>query len=178
MNKNNSNKKNYNSYSAGFSILEVLLAIVFFTTGMIGIGLVMIDVLDTVENANNLNQGLLIAREGIEAVKTIRDSDLEDEVFDEVINGTYGLELNDTEWSLDADPGYDITMAEFGASSKDFTRTITIADSNYGVNTAPDTTVKLITSTVSWPRRNGNFTTSLQTYVTWWDRPAPEIPEP
>ncbi|HRY30914.1 MAG TPA: prepilin-type N-terminal cleavage/methylation domain-containing protein [Candidatus Paceibacterota bacterium] len=155
------NEKNKTG-DGGFSLLEVILSIAVFTIGIVGIGLFMIDIMTTAERARNLDQGILLAEEGLEAVKLIRDED-----FDEIAEGAYGLLLSeDDTWTLD--PGNpDVT--DLG---KNFTRTIIITTSEEYTEepVSATTSVMVIESQVSWPIRDATITISLFTFLTNWYR--------
>ncbi len=140
--------------------MEVLLSIAIFTIGVVGIGLFMIDIMGTAEKAQNLNQAILLADEGLEAVKSIRD-----ESFDDVVVGTFGATTTGGSWSLIEDE------PDVNIIGKTFTRTITIS---LGSVTEPPesatTSVMQIKSNVTWPMRSGTGDVSLYTFITNWNR--------
>lgn len=116
----------YNS-QRGQSLMEIVFAIAIFTVGVITIGYLIITALASLHTATLATQARLLAREGLEAVDSIRDGG-----FDLLSAGTYGLILDQGLWTL--------------ASSSDvhgkFSRTITTEDID--INT------KEVTSRVSW----------------------------
>ncbi|HMO78620.1 MAG TPA: hypothetical protein PJ997_00305 [Candidatus Paceibacterota bacterium] len=160
--------KKYKITNRGFGVLEVLFAIAFFTIGMMGVAIFMIDILDTSENSYNLNQAVLLAEEGLEAVKSIRDIDFAS-LSDVNDYGIYFDELN-SQWVLSNNEQHkNIQISD----SKTFTRTISIS----GIGD-----IKQIQSKVTWPKRVGqNGETILTTYLSNWkmvqEEPTPE-PEP
>jgi prepilin-type N-terminal cleavage/methylation domain-containing protein len=153
----------------GFSLLEVILSVAIFTISVIGIGLFIIDIQTTAERSQNLNQGILLAEEGLEAVKSIRDTDFED-----IVDGTYGLDSNDGIWELIGVPD-ETTLGLDSTVGRIFTRTITISTSGYTeeddlIPETPDFIVKLVESNVSWPIRDGTSDVTLSTLITNWSR--------
>lgn len=131
----------------GFSAVEVLLGatilgmLVTALTGAIVYGQV------SSANAGNRARANLIAEEGCEAVRNMRDG-----AFSNLTNGTHGLAQSGGTW----------TLSGTSDTSGLFTRQITIA----GV----DSTRKTATCTVSWPRQPGTGTiqTSVVTRLTNW----------
>lgn len=111
----------------GQSIIEILFAIAIFTIGVVTIGFLVFDAQTSLRNAREETHASLLAREGLMAVRTIRDDD-----FDNLNAGTYGLVLQDNRWELDSEPD----------TTGKFTRTVSIEDI--------DLETKTVTSTVSW----------------------------
>jgi prepilin-type N-terminal cleavage/methylation domain-containing protein len=153
----------------GFSLLEVILSISIFTIGVVGIGLFVIDIQTTAERSQNLSQGILLAEEGLEAVKSIRDNN-----FDDIIDGTYGLYFVGGIWEFGSGPDMTILGREDDVG-RTFTRTITISTSAYNEEAAGDPSseeivVKLIKSNVSWPIRDRISDVTLSTLITNWNR--------
>ncbi len=163
-----------NKKENGFSLLEVILAIAVFTISVIGIGLFMIDIMTTSERAQNLNQGIMLAEEGIEAIKSIRDIDF-DTIAD--ADGDYGLLYDEDAdvWTLI--PGSDETPLASNADEENpvgkvFTRTISISNAVGYITIEPSQgeteDIKEIRSTVSWPIRDGTSDVVLTTLITRW----------
>lgn len=153
--------KGFNQKQNGFSLLEVILSISIFTIGVVGIGLFVIDIQTTAERSQNLSQGILLAEEGLEAVKSIRDNNFED-----IDDGEYGLDSVDGVWEFNGDSDVTILGRESGVG-RTFTRTITISTSAYNEE---EIVVKLIESNVSWPIRDGTSDVTLSTLLTNWNR--------
>ncbi len=160
---NNDNKK-------GFGIVEIIVTIAVFTLSSIGIGLLVIDLLNTAERNQNLNQAIFIAFEGIEATKSIRNR--EDEgIFH--FDGTRGLSIDSGQWEFLDTP--DATMI----GNLEYTREIIIQEiaiPNEEETITRDNSIKFVQSRVTWPRRfGGSAETVLHTYITNWNK---EMPEP
>src|SRR3989344_1096598 len=149
-----------NLYSSkGFSLLEVLLAVSIFAilvTGLVG-GLIYGQ--EATATAGLRSRAVMLAEEGLEAVRNIKDGG-----FNDVAIGTHGLATASNIW-------------EFSGSSDTtgvFTRQIDIAN--------VDTDRKTITSTVTWqqtPSRTGSvvLTTRMANWlqtVSDWANPAQE----
>jgi Tfp pilus assembly protein PilV len=149
----------------GAAITELLIAIAVFTIGMFTLALFMIDILKSTQRVQDINQAVLIAQEGIEAVQSIRDDS-----FNTIYNAEtdpYGLERVGSSWTLDNDPGYDTTTPN---SSKSFNRSVYISTVDDLSGDAATNTVMLIRSEVWWESFGGTSTTTLQTYLTNWER--------
>ena len=100
--------------------------------------------------AGNTARGALLAEEGLEAVRNIRDAN-----WQNLADGTYGLSTSGSQWALSG--SQDTTGI--------FTRQITIS--------TVDQNRKNITSKVTWKQnaqRNGSI--SLQSELTYWQKIA------
>ena len=114
----------------GFTIVEALLAgSIFVLVAATVIGAVVY-AQDSIITSGQANRASLLAEEGIEAVRNIRDQN-----FANLADGVYGLAKSGNTWTLVATP--DVTEI--------FTRTITIT------STSP--TVKQVVSEITW-RKN------------------------
>lgn len=130
----------------GFSIVEVLLAsslLVLLVTGLVGAYLYGEE---STALAGNRARANMLAEEGLEAVRNIRDAG-----FASITDGTYGLATTGNHWSLSG--SQDV--------SDIFTRWIVIS--------SIDANRKNVTSNITWqqdPSRTG--TVSLATRLTNW----------
>jgi len=137
-----------NQTQKGQSLIEVLVALGVFVVGVVAIGFLVIDASISFRQANERTQAILLAKEGLEASRSIRDAD-----FDNLTPGLHGIALSDNKWlflgSLDV--------------QDQFTRIINITD--------VDADIKKIESTISWQfteaRQNS---VSLITYLTDWNQ--------
>ncbi|MFA5080493.1 MAG: hypothetical protein WC472_02610 [Candidatus Paceibacterota bacterium] len=132
-------------YNDGFVIVEVLLAISILAMFFVAFIGVVIYNRQIYENASNRQTAVLLAEEGIEAVRNIRDSD-----FDSLFNGSYELNDNGGKWLLDTN------LSKSGI----FTRRLVI--SSVGFNK------KQILSSVSWNEYGHLKSVSLTSYLTNW----------
>lgn len=129
----------------GFSAVEVLLAAAVFgviVTALIG---ALVYGRASTAQAGDRNRANLLAEEGIEAVRNIRDAG-----YTNLIDGTYGLVQSGGVWTLSGSS--DIT--------NNFTRQVTVA--------ANGTNRKLITSTVTWPQGASTTQTNVSTLYSNW----------
>ncbi len=139
-------ERSHTKRQAGFSLVEVILAtsvFVLFVTVLVG-GYLYGQ--ESTVLAGNRAQAVLLAEEGLEVARNMRDAD-----FANIPSGRYGLERSDTQWDLSDSP--DITGI--------FARSLTITDE--------DAERKTIACTVSWqqnPSRSGAVT--LVTRLTNW----------
>ena len=139
-----------NKYERGFSMVEVILSVALFAmmvTGFAGIYLYGQEA--TVLSGNRVRAALL-AEEGLEAVRNIRDAD-----FSNLSDGTHGLVISGSTWGLSGSSD----------TTEIFTREITIA--------SVGSDRKNVTVNVTWqqnPQRSGIV--SLPTYMTNWQAAA------
>lgn len=133
--------------SKGFSLVEVILASALFAillTALVG-GYLYGQ--ESTVLAGNRVRATLLAEEGLEAARNIRDS----QFTDNLTVGTFGLATTTNIWNLSG----------VSDNTDIFTRQVTIE--------SIDTKRKKVTSTVTWqqnPQRVGS--TTLTTYLTHW----------
>lgn len=135
----------------GFSPVEALLAVTIFaliSSAFIG---AIISGREAMMISGKHARALMIAEEGLEATRNIRDED-----FVLLTDGAHGISGSGSSWAF----------AGTSDVTDEFTRIVTIAPVN--------ATTKSVTSTVSWQQnvqRNGSA--SLITYLTNWMLPDP-----
>lgn len=135
----------------GFSLVEVILAsavFVLLVTALVGAYLYG---QESTALAGNRARATMLAEEGLEAVRNIRDS-----AFANITDGTYGLTTAGNQWNLS---GLEDT-------ADIFTRQVVIS--------SIDTKRKSVTANVTWqqnPQRSGLV--SLVTHLTNWQASAP-----
>ena len=144
----------FNHTERGFSLIESVLAISMlglFATIFIG---AMIYGTQSGLISGNHARAVLLAEEGLEAVRSMRDND-----YTSVSGGSYGLSIVGGDWQLT--PGSDVTGI--------FTRTITIS--------TVSATSKNVVSTVTWQQGpQGSKDVSVSTRLTDWQRVI--VPDP
>jgi prepilin-type N-terminal cleavage/methylation domain-containing protein len=141
-------------HSQGFSLLELVLAIAIFAFGSFAMGAMLIDSNVSTNVSIERTAALLYAKEGIEAVRSIRDNDWN--TISALTDGNHGLSINtaSSTWSLSG-------IAD-SLDSK-FTRTVNISASSTA------SFLKNVAVTVDWPLQSGKLaTTTLNTLVTNW----------
>lgn len=140
------NKKNNN---LGFSLLELVLAIAIFSLGSVAMATLLIDSSISTRLGTERTMALLYAKEGVEAVRSIRDNswaDLED--------GTHGL--------LNSGGGWSFNSSSDLIDDK-YTRIITV------VASSTSTSTKEISVNISWTLTPGRTaSTTLNTILTNW----------
>lgn len=125
--------------------MEVILALATFAlliTGMIGAYLYGEQ---TIAFGGNLSRASLLAEEGLEAARNIRDED-----FQSLTSGNYGLSINANQWILSGDEDQEGI----------FKRQISIND--------VDSDRKRVTSIVNWDESGKTKQVSLETELTYW----------
>lgn len=161
----------------GFTLVEAIVAITVFSVGMIASAQMTLAALRLSGESKNTVQAANYLEEGLEAVRSVRDSSWTDIATD----GDYHLTSDPdalTPWQLVA--GGTETIGKFS-------RTITIsavrrADTDgSGALTAGDDIVqsggsfddpdtKKVTATIRWEQGNRTVTRSVSTYLTNWQQ--------
>lgn len=130
----------------GFSLVEVILATsVFLLLASVLVGSYLYG-LESTMLAGNRVRAVLLAEEGLEAVRNIRDDN-----FANISNGTHGLVISGNQW----------TLSGLSDTNGIFTRSLTIIDAG--------SARKSVSCTVSWQQnssRSGSVT--LTTLMTNW----------
>lgn len=131
----------------GISIVEVLLAITVFGMLVTAIGGAIMYGRTATGSSANRQQANMLAEEGLEAVRNIRDAN-----FSNLADGTYGLTQSNSQWALSGTPD----------TTGSFTRQITISGSG--------TNRKDVASKVSWQQggQSGSSETTITTRLTNW----------
>lgn len=157
------NRNQYTSYSAGISMVELLVAMGIFL-------IVVVTGLTTIIHSFNVNtlsgdevEATLLAQQGIEAVTSVRNQD-----WANITAGSYQVDATGGSWVLNAG----------SQTIGSFTRNITIESVqrngsdqivNSGGTVDPDT--YKVTSEVAWnPSPTRNNSVSLVTYLTNWTK--------
>jgi hypothetical protein len=136
----------------GQSLFEVLLALAIFTIAVTTIAHLFLGSHYSAIHSLEKTQAILLAKEGIEAVRSIRDAN-----FENITTTTNaGIVLVDNKWTLQNAPD----------KIDKFTRRIDIGE--------VDTGIWQVTSTVTWISPTGRqFAVSLSEYLTSWRLPTP-----
>lgn len=129
----------------GFSIVEVLLAATMFGLLVTALAGAIIFGKQSTANGGDRNRANLVAEEGLEAVRNIRDGG-----YANLVNGTYGLSGGGSTWNFSGTS--DMTDI--------FNRQITIADN--GANR------KVVSSRVMWGSGSQAKDTTLVTQFANW----------
>lgn len=129
----------------GFSAVEVLLAAAVFGVIVTAITGALVYGRAATAAAGDRNRANLLAEEGVEAVRNIRDGS-----YSNLIDGTYGLVQSGGIW----------TLSGSSDTTNNFTRSVTIATNG--------TNRKLVTSTVSWPQGSTTTQTNVSTLYSNW----------
>jgi prepilin-type N-terminal cleavage/methylation domain-containing protein len=139
--------KYYKNKKEGFSLLELILAIAIFSIGSVALATLLIDANLSTRLGGERTEALFYAKEGVEAVRSIRDNSWSD-----LTDGTYGLSNIDGAWALAADPDL---------IDNKYTRSVEINETA--------TSTKSINISVVWNVNPGRTaSTSLLTILTDW----------
>ena len=133
----------------GFGLIETIVGISIATIAFLAIGQVSILSLKATQERDARIQAINIAREGIEAARTIRDTGWTDNISNLNFGSTYYLATSSGAWIL--------TGTNPGLINNKFTRTVIVDNVSRDVNDdivvsggTNDPGTKKITSTVSW----------------------------
>ncbi len=135
----------------GFSLIELLISVSIFLIFVIALSGTTSSVIRATKNATNRDRAVVLAEEGLEAVRNIRDSS---NGFGNLPDGTYGLSVLGNIFSLSGSSDV----------SGIFTRVLNIS-------TISGSQKKVI-STISWADINSPTNSlSFNTYLTDWRAP-------
>jgi Tfp pilus assembly protein PilV len=143
-----SQTKNYCKLKSGQSLAELLIAMGVFVVGVVTVAFLVLEASISSRQGIERTKALLLAKEGLEAARSIRDAD-----FDNLPTGNHGIILSGNKWI-------------FSGSSDNqdqFTRTINITD--------VDVDTKKVESTIIWQftgARQDSLT--LTDYFTDWSQ--------
>ena len=135
--------KNFNK---GFSLVEILVAISVFLVFVLAVANVTTSVSTQIRSSTNKERATILAEEGLEATRNIRDAD-----FSNLADGTYGLSVSGNQWNFSGSS--DVTGI--------FTRTLTIS------TISPNQ--KQADVTISWADQTSPTNSlNMSTYFTKW----------
>lgn len=146
---------------SGFLAAEIVLATTTLTIIALAVGGLLTVGQDATQSAGKRVKAVLLAEEGLEAARNIRDSS-----YVNLEPGEHGLALVGSEWSFSG--AADVTTTELHGVP--YTRVVTVATSE------EDSDARLVSVVVTWPQnqlRSGSVT--LSTIISDWQREV--IPE-
>ena len=132
----------------GQSLVEVLIAMSIFVMGVSTIGFLVLDANVSTRQGVERTQATLLAKEGLEAARSIRDAD-----FDNLTAGPHGIVLSGNRW---------IFSGTFDIQDQ-FRRVITVTDI--------DIDTKKVDSIVTWQfTQSRSNSVTLTDYLTDWNQ--------
>jgi len=135
-------------YNKGQSLVEVLIALAIFIVGIATIGFLVLDAGFASRQGAERTKAVLLAKEGLEAARSIRDNS-----FSDLTAGAHGLALSGNHW----------IFSGTSDTQDQYTRSVTISDI--------DTYTKKIVCAVDWQfASNRTGQVELATYLTDWGR--------
>jgi Tfp pilus assembly protein PilV len=144
----------YTNNQSGQSLLEVLIAMSIFVVGVATIGFLVLDANVATRQGVERTQATLLAREGLEAARSIRDAD-----FDNLTAGTHGIALVGNTW----------TFSGSSDTQDQFTRTVQIGP--FSTSTIDATDIVMATSTVTWQFSDARQNSVILTeHMTDWNQ--------
>lgn len=152
------------NYRKGISIIEVIIGSAIIVIALVALVSSMAGVLKVDASSSRSVQATLLADEGIEVMRHLRDISWDSSIAPLTTGSTYHFEFNGSSWSVVAGAGSLIDSA--------LTRTVIVnevqrdAESDIvssGGTVDPGT--KLVTVTVTYPTSSGISTTTASTYL-------------
>lgn len=130
----------------GFSLVEVLLATALLSLFLAAVTASFVYGLRGVGWGGDRAQAVFLAEEGLAAAQNVRDAG-----FTGLSDGTFGLSSSGSQWAFSGSSD----------TTENFTRQLVIS--------SIDSTIKSVTSTVTWPKSGTSTgTVSLVTYLSNW----------
>lgn len=146
----------------GFGIIEIMLAVSIITVAFLVIAGLVTSVLKNIQKSEQTAQALFYAKEGIEAVRSVKDKNWTSNIANLASGANYHPVISGSSWSLASNSetigSFTRTIVVDNVSRDPGTKNIEQAY-NAGNNHA-DT--KKVTSTVSWSGKS----VYLTTYIT------------
>ncbi len=153
---------------SGFSLLELVVALAVFSIGAIATGYLYIDSSVSSDQSFDRGEAGLLAKEGIEALISIRDRDFPTLASLNAGTTYYLVFENGLYWVLSS-----TTIETLGSGNK-FIRSIRVSPYTGTVN--PSKSYVVATSTVAWTNMRGvQNKESLSVILTNWRYERPEI---
>ncbi len=147
----------------GISLVEVIVAAAI-------IGSAVLATMGVYANLSKLSyqnmpkiQANYLAEEGIEAVRTLRDSGWSAKISKLSTTTAYNLYWNGTNWTATTTSALIDNLF-----SRAFTLSDVVRDANFNIASSSgtyDSGSKMVSVTVSWPDRDGTSTKNLQGYI-------------
>jgi Tfp pilus assembly protein PilV len=138
-------KRNFKFTKKGFSVVEVIIAAGVLSMFMSGLAAAYISFNKQIATSGNKQQAVMLAEEGLEAARNIRDNS-----FSNLIDGTYGVSTSTNQWAFS------------GSSDKSgiFTRQTTVSTIS--------SSQKQVLTKVNWQDASGSRSVTQTTYLTNW----------
>ena len=166
---------NNNNNDAGFTLLEVMLAIFFLTVGIGGAFMVIQKTVGLSSVSVSRLVAANLAQEGIEIVRNIRDTNwLEGEDWDKDIGGAietttyHEADYNDTALSLWVDPGTNLNYDDDGFYSYNSVTNPTKFKRKITISKDADADKLKVTVIVEWQERGATHNFTAQEYLYNW----------
>ena len=141
-------KKPHKMQRKGFALIEIILAVALFSMASTAVVSTVMYGQESTVNAGSKARATFLAEEGLEAVRSMRDEDINN-----MTDGSYGLAIADNKWEF----------SDFEEVIDVYTRTVDIL--------SVDEDTRKITSTVSWLKGEDNLqSVALSTYLTSWQK--------
>ena len=139
--------KNNCGRQTGFSLLELILAVAIFSLGSVALATLIIDANLSTKVSTERTEALFYAKEGIEAVRSIRDDD-----WANLEGNSYGLDSSSGHWELTNSPDL---------IDDKYTRSITIE--------ADNALERIVTVDIDWELSSSrSVKVRLVTWLTHW----------
>ncbi len=137
--------------TGGFSLIEVILTTAIFALFIVAFAGAYLYGQEATATAGSRARAALLAEEGLEAVRNIRDAS-----FANLTNGTYGLTTTSNQWNLfGTQDTADVFTRQIQVSPVDANRKAVIATVTWQQNQQRSGTVSLVTYFTNWAQASG-----------------------
>lgn len=154
-------------YNKGVSLVEIVVAAAIIMVSVVSIFAThAIMVKFSLSNTEYI-QGALLAEEGVEAIKTLRDYSFSSEITPLFIDTPYYLEWDGSRWVTTTDTIITDNVFERFFYVDDVFRDVTTDDivPPGGISSVFDPSTKKITMSVSWLEKGATTTKTIETYI-------------
>lgn len=147
----------------GVSIIEIIIVIAIISIALFAINQLLSVALNTTSQGMAYTKALLYAKEGLEAVRILRNQSWQTNIAPLSTGASYYPAFSGTTWSLEASPP--------ALLDNQFTRAITVENvyRDSGNNIAPsgtlDANTKKITVTIQWFSQGTKKQIAIPTYI-------------
>lgn len=156
----NFKNKNHNS---GFGLLEIIVGISVISISLFGLSSVSEISLRTMNEALNNTKASFLLDEGVEAVKSLRDSSWSLNIAPLTVSNFYYLSLYNSKWQATSSDNYIDGVFERKIVFESVNRNI---NDDIALSGTADPDTRKITVYVSWKTRTGTTTKQITGYIT------------
>lgn len=155
--------KRHSYFNCGFGLVEVIVGVSIISLSILSVMLVAQLSQKVVGESTRKIQAAFLAEEGVEALKSMRDTSWQNNIDLLNAGSDYHLSFNGTAWVSTTSNAYIDNIFERKFVIDNVNRD---ASDDIAASGAVDPHTKKVTIFVSWSARNGTTTKSISTYIT------------